>query len=66
MMSLLKGLFGGQSDSVLKILRDKIQENIGLPFPILKIINEFKGNVDKNYIFTDEIIKSRIVFVAVS
>lgn len=57
-MSLLKGLFGGQSDSVLKILRDKIQENIGLPFPIAKIINEFKGNVDKNYIFTDEIINS--------
>lgn len=59
-MSLLKGLFGGQSDSVLKILRSIIKDNIGKSFPLNEIIDAFKGNADKNYIFTDEIINSFI------
>lgn len=54
-MSLLKGTFGGSSDSVLKTLRD-ILSNPCKEFPLEKIIEEFNKNPDRNYIFTDEIL----------
>ena len=57
-MSLLKGIFGGQSDSVLKSLRDVIKQ-YSKPkyFPYNEIIDKFKGETDKNYSFDDDIIK---------
>ncbi len=57
-MSLLKGLFGGQSDSVLKSLRTVISDSTTGKFPIEKIVEEFKGNVDKNYYFDDDVLNS--------
>lgn len=57
-MSLLKGIFGGQSDSILKSLRDVLNDHIGDKFPLQAIIDSFKGNVDKNYSFDDDIINS--------
>ena len=57
-MSLIKGMFGGQSDGMLKTLRDVIKDSTNNKFPLDEIINKFKGNVDKNYAFTDDIIDS--------
>lgn len=57
-MSLLKGLFGGQSDSILKSLRDVISKSTSGVFPIDEIFEAFKGNVDKNYSFNDDVISS--------
>ena len=56
-MSLLKGLFGGQSDNILTSLRTIIGNEKG-KFPIQKIFDEFKGNVDKNYTFSEDVIES--------
>lgn len=57
-MSLLKGLFGGQSDGVLKSLRDIIKKSTSTTFPIGEIIDAFKSNIDKNYAFNDDVISS--------
>ena len=57
-MSLLKGIFGGQSDSVLKATRTVISEAQGSGFPIQGIFDKFKADPDKNYAFDDEVIKS--------
>lgn len=56
-MSLLKGIFGGQSDSVLKNLR-KVLKDKSKPeyFPLNEIIDEFKTESDKNYSFDKDII----------
>ena len=57
-MSLLKGLFGGQSDGILKSLRDIIKNSTSTTFPTIEIIDAFKSNIDKNYIFNDDVISS--------
>lgn len=57
-MSLLKGLFGGQSDNVLKSIRDVISASTIGKFPIQEIFDAFKTNVDKNYVFNDDVINS--------
>ncbi len=57
-MSLLKGLFGGQSDSVLKSIRDVIGTSTTGKFPMQEIFDKFKTDVDKNYIFNDDVINS--------
>ena len=57
-MSLLKGIFGGQSDSVLKTIREVISSSKSTTFPIQEIFDRFKSNVDRNYYFDDEVIKS--------
>ena len=57
-MSLLKGLFGGQSDSVLKTIRTVISKSTSGKFPIEEIFEAFKGNPDKNYHFDDDVISS--------
>lgn len=56
-LSLLKGIFGGQSDNVLKNLREVIK-SFSKPkyFPLREIIDKFKGEIDKNYSFDDDII----------
>lgn len=55
-MSLLKGVFGGQGDSILtslrKIIKDNIEQDI---FPRLKIIEHFRGK-RKDLSFDDDFI----------
>lgn len=57
-MSLLKGIFGGQSDSILKTIRDVISKSTTGKFPINDIIAAFKANPDKNYTFDTPVIES--------
>lgn len=57
-MSLLKGLFGGQSDGILKSLRDIIKKSTSTTFPTSEIVDAFKSNIDKNYAFNDDVISS--------
>jgi len=57
-MSLLKGIFGGQSDSILKTTRTVIKESSSDKFPIQEIFDRFKSDPDKNYSFGDETINS--------
>ncbi|QJD97710.1 DUF262 domain-containing protein [Mucilaginibacter robiniae] len=54
--SLLKRVFGGQSDNVLRIVRKAIQEKPG-SFPLNHIIDQFKGT-NKTLLFTDEDIEN--------
>lgn len=57
-LSLLKGIFGGQSDNVLSTLRDVIKQSSKPKyFPFEEIVDKFKGQPDKNYSFDDEMIK---------
>ena len=53
LLSLVKRVFGGQSDSVLRNLRTLLNQNTGNGFPIDEIINFFKGT-NKTLVFTDE------------
>ena len=56
--SLLKGIFGGHSDSVLRSLRDVIQTKSKRGyFPLSDIKAAFKSSPDKNYSFNDDILK---------
>lgn len=52
-ISLLKGVFGGQSDSVLTGIRKVMRENPGT-FPFEKIKSEFAGNGAKSLNLSDE------------
>lgn len=57
-LSLLKGIFGGHSDSVLRTLRDVIKKSSNKEyFPLKEIILAFKNSPDKNYSLDDEIIE---------
>lgn len=51
--SLLKGTFGGQSDNVLRGLREVIKSSNSNLFPLEEIITKFKGT-NKSITFTDE------------
>lgn len=60
-LSLLKGVFGGQSDSVLmsirKAIKTELVDNAKAPvFPLDRIREEFKGNPAKNLSFDEEFI----------
>jgi uncharacterized protein with ParB-like and HNH nuclease domain len=60
-LSLLKGVFGSQSDSVLmgirKAIKTELADTTKLPaFPLDRIREEFKGNPVKNLSFDDEFI----------
>ena len=56
--SLLKGIFGGHSDSVLRLLRDVVQTKSKRGyFPLPDIKAAFKSSPDKNYSFNDDILK---------
>lgn len=57
-LSLLKGMFGGQSDSVLRTIRDVIKKASRKNyFPLKEIVQAFKNSPDKNYSLDDEIIE---------
>lgn len=55
-LSLLKRVFGGQPDNVLRIIRKTIQDKPGT-FPLNSIIDQFKGT-NKTLLFTDEDIQN--------
>jgi hypothetical protein len=56
MMSLLKGVFGGQGDGLLSTLRKVIRDNLHEDgFPLQAIINEYKGKT-KDLSFDEEFI----------
>ncbi len=55
-MSLLKGVFGGQGDTLLTNLRKIIKENIsGDSFPLTEIIKDYRGH-SKDLLFDDDFI----------
>ena len=57
-LSLLKGVFGGQSDAVLTNIRKVLVANSQLPiFPLKQIKDEFKTNPSKNLSFDDDFIE---------
>ncbi len=61
-LSLLKGVFGGQSDSVLtgikKVIKLELADTSKTPlFPLDKIKEEFKSNPIKNLTFDDDFIE---------
>ena len=55
-LSFLKRIFGGQSDTVLVDLRKIINENSSSSFPLQVIIDKSKSNPTKNYNFDTEFI----------
>lgn len=57
-ISLLKGIFGGQSDSVLTGIRKVLKNNLLSPdFPFDLIKKEFAGNDAKSLTLSDELIE---------
>ncbi|WP_282437922.1 DUF262 domain-containing protein [Desulfosporosinus shakirovi] len=52
-LSLLKKVFGGQPDNVLRPISDIIQSNHDSGFPLEAIIEKFKGT-NKTIVFSDE------------
>lgn len=57
-LSLIKGVFGGQSDSVLKKIRDVIKEESTCHFPFNRIVKAFETDPAKNYSLDDAFIDS--------
>lgn len=57
-MSLLKRIFGGQSDEVLRKIRNVIANSNSTCFPLDEIIDLFKIDPNKNYVFNNEVISS--------
>lgn len=49
---LLKGVFGGQPDSIYPVMRTLINDNLG-KFPLHEIIEKYKGD-RKNILFTED------------
>lgn len=56
-MSLMKRVFGGQADSILKLLREIIKNNGQKDFPLDEIIQKLRGT-SKTIVFTDDDINS--------
>ena len=54
---LLKRLFSGQPDNILRALREVIRENPSEGFPYEKMVEKQKG-LDKNFTFTDDEIEN--------
>ena len=52
-MTLLKKVFSGQPDNVIRPIRDIIRENGNNEFPITEIIDKFKGT-NKSIQFTED------------
>lgn len=56
-ITLLKGIFGGHSDATLQRIQKIIQNFDGMDFPFEKIVDEFKGDRNHNYSFSDEVLE---------
>jgi uncharacterized protein with ParB-like and HNH nuclease domain len=60
MMSLLKGVFSGQSDTLLSKLREIIRTNLATEtFPLHAIVREYKGT-NKDLIFDEDFIERQL------
>ncbi len=60
-MTFLKSIFGGQTDGVLKSMRDIVNANpVGGKFPAKEIIKAFADNPAKNYSFDDNQLKGML------
>ena len=60
-MTFLKSIFGGQTDGVLKSMRDIVNANpVGGKFPAQEIIKAFADNPAKNYSFDDNQLKGML------
>lgn len=57
-LSLLKGIFGGHSDGVLKDMRKVIANSTGDFFPAEELYAFYRDDPMKNYSFNDEVISS--------
>jgi uncharacterized protein with ParB-like and HNH nuclease domain len=57
-ISIIKGIFGGQSDGVLKKIRDIIKNEPTTSFPFDTIIQAFSSDPNKNYSMDDVFIES--------
>lgn len=55
-LAFLKGIFGGQSDTILRDIKKVLLSSESESFPLEQIINSAKGNPTKNYSFDDEIV----------
>ena len=58
-MALLKGVFGGQADTILSSMKSVIDENLNKKmFPLEQIVDRYKSNANKNLKFDDDYIES--------
>lgn len=55
-MTFLKSVFSGHTDSVLVAMRNVLKESSGVNFPAKELANIFKNDPAKNYTFDDEVI----------
>ncbi|MCT8824800.1 DUF262 domain-containing protein, partial [Glaesserella parasuis] len=56
MLTFIKSIFGGQTDTVLKKMRDKLKENKSSVFPDKILMDAFKSEPARNYSFEDDFI----------
>lgn len=56
-IALLKGVFGGQTDTILSRIRNVLRSSEESTFPLKGLINQFKGQ-DKNFSFDDDFIEN--------
>ena len=55
-LSFIKSIFGGQTDSVLRKMRNVLKENHGKDFPSKALMDAFKGDASRNYSLDDDFI----------
>ena len=55
-LTFIKSVFGGQTDTVLKKMRDVLKANLGKDFPDKELMDAFKNDPARNYSFDDEFI----------
>lgn len=59
-LTFIKSVFGGQSDTVLRRMRSVLFDNLGKEFPYNKLVEAFKNDPARNYSFDDEFIEGLI------
>lgn len=55
-LTFIKSIFGGQTDSVLVSMRRVLKDNIGKKFPAQELMDAFKNDPARSYGFDDEFI----------
>jgi uncharacterized protein with ParB-like and HNH nuclease domain len=60
-LSLLKRVFGGQPDTVLRPVREVIRNSASQSFPLEAIIEEFKGT-NKSLVFSDDDVENLLLY----
>ena len=55
-LTFIKSVFGGQTDSVLKKMKSVLEANSGKDFPDKELMDAFKNDPARNYSFDDEFI----------